>query len=365
MGCPALKFDRRFLLVVPVLLLLALYLAFTNPSQGPITAGNGKGTTTGGGPFVPTDQIVSGGPPPDGIPSIDDPKFVNPNQANFLSDSDMVIGLNHNGIARAYPLLILVWHEIVNDVVGGTPVAVTYCPLCFTTQAFVREIDGRVVEFGTSGKLYNSNLVMYDRWTKSLWSQAWGVAIEGNLSGYRLKRIAIDVMPWGTWKALYPSTLVLSEETGYSRPYGTDPYGTYYTTPGLYFPVNHEDNRLPQKTIVLGLTLNGSSEAYQLTSFNKTGILSNSLGNQSVVLFSISGGLARAFNPVVEGRTLHFRYFGGKFIDDETSSVWSYDGVAVSGPLQGHSLHRLVTETAFWFAWSAFFPNTSIYGAAG
>ncbi|HEX9319044.1 MAG TPA: DUF3179 domain-containing (seleno)protein, partial [Nitrososphaeraceae archaeon] len=140
--------------------------------------------------IVPLDKIVSGGPPPDGIPSIDNPKFVPAAEADkFLQNSDQVVGVNINGDIRAYPLQILVWHEIVNDNVGSTPVAITYCPLCFTNQVFKRTVNGQSVEFGTSGKLYNSNLVMYDRTSKSLWSQALGQGIVGKYAGIRLERI--------------------------------------------------------------------------------------------------------------------------------------------------------------------------------
>ena len=135
---------------------------------------------------IPLDKIKNGGPPKDGIPSIDNPKFVSVQNANFMSDSNTVIGLEINGIAKAYPLFVLVWHEIVNDSVGNVPVAVTYCPLCYTNQVFERIIDGKEVEFGTSGKLYNSNLLMYDRLTESYWSQALGIAVKGELTGYEL-----------------------------------------------------------------------------------------------------------------------------------------------------------------------------------
>src|SRR5215831_7525771 len=152
---------------------------------------------------VPLDQIVSGGPPPDGIPSIDNPKFVSIQEADdkFLHDDDLILGLNINGDIRAYTLQILVWHEIVNDNVGGMPVAVTYCPLCFTNQVFKRIIDNNVVaQFGTSGKLYNSNLVMYDRKSKSLWSQVLAEGIVGKYAGSRLQRIPFDIAKWSDWK---------------------------------------------------------------------------------------------------------------------------------------------------------------------
>ncbi len=146
----------------------------------------------------------------------------------FMSDSDTVIGLEINGEVKAYPIFILVWHEIVNDSVGGTPVSVTYCPLCYTNQVFERIIDGQEVEFGTSGKLYNSNLLMYDRLTESYWSQALGMAVKGELTGYQLNLVPFDVITWGDWKKLHPDTLVLTTDTGYIRSYATDPYGNYY-----------------------------------------------------------------------------------------------------------------------------------------
>ena len=146
--------------------------------------------------IISLDKIKSGGPPKDGIPSIDFPKFAEVSDSQFVSDSDVVIGLEINGDTRAYPLFILVWHEIVNDNVGGVPVAITYCPLCYTNQVFERIIQGNEVEFGTSGKLFQSNLLMYDRWTDSYWSQGLGMAVTGELSGIKLKTIPFDVITW-------------------------------------------------------------------------------------------------------------------------------------------------------------------------
>lgn len=146
--------------------------------------------------IVPLDKIVGGGPRRDGIPSIDSPKFTPVKDAN-LQNGELVLGLNINGDVRAYPLQIIVWHEIVNDVVGGEPVAITYCPLCFSNQVFKRTVEGEAVEFGTSGKLYNSNLVMYDRASESLWSQALGQAIAGENAGMKLERVSLDVTYWG------------------------------------------------------------------------------------------------------------------------------------------------------------------------
>jgi len=218
--------------------------------------------TNGQKHLIPLDKIKGGGPPKDGIPSIDVPKFVDASDANFISDSDTVIGLEINGEVKAYPLFILVWHEIVNDKVGDTPVAVTYCPLCYTNQVFERILDGKEVEFGTSGKLYNSNLVMYDRLTDSYWSQALGKAITGELTGQELKIIPFDVITWGDWKTIHPDSKVLTTETGHLRAYGVDPYGDYYTDPRILFPVENRDDRLHPKEIILGFRESSVYKAY-------------------------------------------------------------------------------------------------------
>ncbi len=342
--------------------LILVYLG-ASPGQGGLQAKHEipGAAVVGARHVVPPDQIVSGGPPPDGIPSIDNPKFIAANRATFPSDSDVVIGIYYHGEAKAYPLPIMVWHEIVNDVVGGQPIAITYCPLCYSTVAYLRIINGQSVTFGTSGKLYNNNLVMYDRLTKSLWSQIWGEAILGNLTGYRLQRVPIDVMSWGEWKSLYPNTVVLSTDTGYSRPYGTDPYGSYYTDPSLIFPLSHSDSRLSVKERVLGVTISNASKAYLLNDL-KPGVIQDLLGGDSLVLFVQTTGTARIFNPSVDGRVLHFFYSSGTFTDQETRSTWSYDGVSLSGAMQGKALTRYSPETAFWFSWAAYYPNTEIYG---
>lgn len=325
-------------------------------SNSQIISSNDEGTE----PIVPLDQIVSGGPPRDGIPSIDNPKFVSTEDAG-LQDSDLVLGLNINGDIRAYPLNILVWHEIVNDEVGGTPVAVTYCPLCFTNQVFDRTIDGRAVEFGTSGKLYNSNLVMYDRTSESLWSQALGQAIDGEHVGKKLGRIPFDVALWRDWKTLYPESKVLSQDTGFGRPYGADPYGNYYTEPRILFPVSHRDDRLDPKEIVVGLENKGSYRAYQLQQIEDTHILNDNINGKKVALMSLHPFMVRAYDRSVDGQVLDFQYNDGKIVDRQTSSEWNFEGEAIQGEMIGKQLTRLPFDEGFWFEWVAFHPETSLY----
>lgn len=311
---------------------------------------------------IPLDKIKGGGPPKDGIPSIDNPIFADVQSSQFMSDSDTVIGLDINGEVKAYPLSILVWHEIVNDRVGDVPVSITYCPLCYTNQVFERTINGEEVEFGTSGKLYNSNLVMYDRLTESYWSQALGMAIKGELSGYQLNLIPFDVITWGDWKTLHPDTLVLTTETGYIRSYTTDPYGSYYTEPRIMFPVENRDDRLPLKEIILGFNQNGIYKAYKQNDIESKIIINDSIGETPVMLVSLFSENARAFERTTGDQILDFAYTDGKIFDTQTNSEWNYDGLSISGKYEGNQLERMPIEPGFWFEWVAFHPNTELFG---
>jgi hypothetical protein len=313
---------------------------------------------------VPLDQIVSGGPPPDGIPSIDSPLFISTDEGNkFLADSDKVVGININGDIRAYPLQILVWHEIVNDKIGGVPVAITYCPLCFTNQVFSRTVNNTILEFGTSGKLYNSNLVMYDRSTKSLWSQALGQGIAGKYAGINLQKLPFDLAYWKDWKQLYPQSKVLSKDTGSPRPYGADPYRDYYNSSDILFPISNRDNRLGLKEIVIGLQNDGLTKAYKLQDIEKLKVINDQLNNKSVILFSLYPLMVRAFDSSVDGQTLtfQFNFTNNNFTDKQTGSQWDVEGISVNGPLKGKQLLRLPFDEGYWFEWISFHPDSKIY----
>lgn len=310
---------------------------------------------------IPLDKIKGGGPPKDGIPSIDNPKFAEVQDSQFVSDYDVVIGLEINGDARAYPLFILVWHEIVNDNVGGVPVAVTYCPLCYTNQVFERVINGAEVEFGTSGKLYNSNLLMYDRLTDSYWSQGLGYAVTGDLTGTILKTIPFDVITWGDWKKLHPDTLVLTTDTGHLRSYATDPYGDYYTDPRIIFPVDNLDERMHSKEVILGFFEDGIYKAYKQNDVETFTVINDDVGNTSLMLVSLFPQNSRAFDRNLDGQILEFEFVDGKILDTSTKSEWNYDGFAISGPLEGNQLSRMQMSPGFWFAWTAFHPETEVW----
>jgi hypothetical protein len=358
----------RFVIVIAV---IAAMVVVTNIDSFPITNSadtqqlitekSGEGQPIH---IVPLDKIVGGGPPQDGIPSIDNPKFVSIVEADqFLQDADQVVGLNINGDIRAYPLQILVWHEIVNDIVGDTPVAVTYCPLCFTNQVFNRTVNGQTVEFGTSGKLYNSNLVMYDRTSNSLWSQALGQAIVGKNAGIKLDRVPFDVAFWKEWKQLNPDTKVLSRDTGSTRPYGADPYGDYYTNADLFFPVSSKDDRLGLKEIIVGLENAGQYKAYKLQQIEDSKVINDRIGNKSIALFSLYPFMVRVFDSTINGQNVEFQYDqnSGKIIDNQTGSEWNFDGIATAGEMIGKHLTRLAFDEGFWFEWVAFHPETELY----
>jgi hypothetical protein len=191
---------------------------------------------------IERDAIKSGGPPRDGIPSIDAPKFIAPDKADFMQDGDIVLSFTHGETTRAYPLRILVWHEIVNETVAGKPILVTYCPLCGTAIIFDRKVGGKVRTFGVSGMLYQSGVLMDDREDESLWSQLKMEAVSGPLSGTKLEWLASEHLTWKAWKAKYPKGEVLSTDTGHERDYKGRAYASYFTSPNIMFPVpKHRD----------------------------------------------------------------------------------------------------------------------------
>lgn len=330
--------------------------------------------------IVPLNKILSGGPPPDGIPPIENPKYISATEADqWLGDDEFVLGIVYEDSTRAYPLKILVWHEIVNDQFNGKRLLITYCPLCFTGIAFKPIIGGEAVTFGTSGKLFNSDLVMYDRKTRSYWSQITGQAIRGELAGLAVEKVPLDTARWGDWKRTHPETQVLSQDTGFNRRYGQDPYGGYYVGGDPIFPVDSDDSRLPPKAIVYGVFEGGLSKAYPEGAVAEAGgIVNDVLGSLSLLVVqdpdqitessrggtsAVSNRVTRIFDRAVDGVILEFEIIDKKLVDKQTGSQWSFEGVALSGPLAGKMLTRLPSTPEFWFAWSSFNPDTEIFQA--
>jgi hypothetical protein len=280
--------------------------------------------------LVPRDEILHGGPGKDGIPAIDAPKFV-PASAASLAPSDRVLGLARPDIVKAYPVRILNWHEIVNDRFGDEPIVVTYCPLCGTGIAYVAQTKGRVTTFGVSGLLYNSDLLLYDRATQSLWSQITAQAITGPLKGEKLTPVALTHTTWADWRARHPDTLVLSTDTGFHRDYGRDPYAGYASSARIMFPTASASERFHPKEPVLGVELNGSRKAYAFSE------LAKALGNHA------SG----VINDRLGGSAISIRF------DREHQTAQAFDGAG----------RELPAYVAFWFAWSAFYPTAEVFVA--
>ena len=324
--------------------------------------------------------LRSGGPPKDGIPSIDDPTFVSVAAASdWVGPKEPVIAVQHGGVARAYPLQLLTHHEIVNDRIAGTPVAVTFCPLCYSALVFERTLDGEPVEFGVSGLLRNSDLVMYDRKTETLWQQFTGRAIVGDRTGQALRRLSSQIVSFRQFGEAHPDGAVLSRDTGHDRPYGRNPYAGYDDIDKTPFAVRGPvDGRLPPMAKVVAVSVGGAHKAYPHSTTAQERVIHDTMGDRPLVVFHAPGavsaldaaeiseskevGSTGVFDRRVEGRILQFSYVGaGRFRDEETESTWTVTGKALSGPLEGTQLHRIQSGDSFAFAWFAFRPQTALY----
>jgi hypothetical protein len=241
-------------------------------------------------PLVDLDDLRSGGPPPDGIPAIDEPRFLEPDQVDFLDDVEPVMYLQVGEAARAYPMQIMTWHEIVNDTIDGVPVAVTYCPLCNTAVAYDRRLGDRVLDFGTSGMLYNSALVMYDRQTESLWSHFTAQGIVGHLAGEELDVYPVAIVSWADWRDAHPDGLVLGRDTGHERDYGRNPYPGYDDIDAPAFLFDGEvDDRLAAKQRVVGIERGGDAVAVRLDELADRGVVQVKVGDTDLVVWLAPG----------------------------------------------------------------------------
>ena len=382
---------------------------------------------------IPLDEILSGGPPPNGIPPIGftgdwkgaasatpAPAFVTQDQASeWLEDQEPVVAFSLGEETKAYPLQILTWHEIVNDEVGGVPVAVTFCPLCNSALAFDRRIPlteatqtevtdqnpeatteplddtfleayeaqggdaasltgGLEVSLGVSGTLYNSNLLMFDSGTSTLWSQILGAGNVGILTDTELLRYPAQIVSYAEFKEAFPDAPVLSRETGVSRRYGQNPYVGYddADSPAFLFS-GVPDERLEPKARVISVDTPQETAAYPFSILEERRVVNDTVGAQPVTLFWQEGtssaldtgsiaegrdvGAVGVFAPDVEGRSLTFTWSGEAFTDEETGSTWNLLGQAVEGELAGAQLKPVVHDNTLWFAWAAFKPETRVY----
>lgn len=326
---------------------------------------------------VPLDEFVSGGPPRDGIPPIDAPRFA-PLERAGGDGREPVIALEVGGEARAYPIRVLIWHEIVNDTIGGRAVAVTFCPLCNTSIVYDRALDGRTLRFGTTGNLRFSDLVMWDDATESWWQQFSGEAVVGELTGKRLERIPSQLISLAEFRERHPDGVALTEETGHDRPYGRNPYTGYDDVDSPPFLLNGRDpdGRLPPKERVVSVETGTALVAVPFPELSRRGVIDATAGKTPLTVWWAAGtaspldadgiadgrdvGSVVVYDRRLGERTLTFTGTRDGVRDDQTGSAWDRDGRAVGGPLTGRRLMPVAHDTPFWFAVAAFRPDARI-----
>jgi hypothetical protein len=303
------------------------------PDESPPSGATSQFSTDFSKHSIPYNEILSGGPPKDGIPAIDNPQFVRVEEADeWLEPQEPVILFEINDDVHAYPLQILTWHEIANDVVGGEPVVVTFCPLCNTAIVFERTFNGQVLDFGTTGRLRFSNLIMYDRQTETWWQQASGEAIAGEMTGEQLEFLPATIIGWEEFKNEHPDGRVLSRETGYSRPYGRNPYTGYddiNSSPFLY-KGPQTPGTLPPMARVLTVDTGQQAIAYPYTVLQEVHVVNDTIGEDREIVVIWETGTASALDAGTVA--------GGKDVGTTAASV-----------------------NHFWFSWAAFKPETRVY----
>lgn len=314
------KYARPVIYTLLVFIIGCYFLRY----PGYATSDNGFKLTNSS---IPVAEIFHGGPAKDGIPAIDKPDFLSVKQAKFLNPEDRVLGVTYNGISKAYPVRILNYHEIVNDMYQGDAVVITFCPLCGTGMAFQANIAGQARRFGVSGLLYNSDMMLYDRETESLWSQIMKQAVSGPLIGGKLQQIPLAHTTWRDWVKRHPQTRVLSTNTGYSRNYSKTPYPGYSSSDEIMFPVNNQAAQYHPKEQVIGIEINNSFKAYPFSELAKF---------DSSVLYD-----------VVAGQKLEVQF----------------DPVNRTGKILNENKKEIPTVISFWFAWVAFHPESEVFKA--
>lgn len=314
--------------------------------------------------LVPKADVIDSGVGKDGIPSVDNPQFGTPAEVNPAFDEDLVLGIEHQGEIRAYPVPMLDWHEIINDNVNGLTLAITYCPLTGSGIGWDRNIRGSLTTFGVSGLLYNTNLMPYDRRTNSTWSQMRLECVNGSFVGEKPKTYTLIETSFATWKKSFPNSKIMNANTGFDRRYSEYPYADYRTNQELlFFPVMPRDDRLPAKERVLGVLINERAKGYR---FNGTAmgteVIADEIDEVSIVVVRSKKDNYNTvflnpenltFEPVQDGLP--------RIMTDERGNAYDLAGRIISGPHQGQKLSQPLAFVSYWFSWGAFYPHIEIY----
>ncbi len=314
--------------------------------------------------LIPQAEVLDGGPGIDGIPSIDNPKFNTVDRIDFLKDNDLVVGIIDEGMVKAYPHPILDWHEIVNDVVNDKNVALTYCPLTGTGVAWDRNVNGNITEFGVSGKLYNTNLIPYDRETGSYWSQMRLDCVRGDLVETKISTFHSIETTWKTWKTAYPNSLVLDTNTGFSRNYERFPYGDYRTNHNnIIFPVSKTDRRLPAKERVLAIITDNQKRVYSIELFTENKVITDQINDEEIIVIG-----SKADNFVVAYKNIegsNWSYVENQLpiiATDQLGNTIDLSGKITDGPNANNQLQPVSTQfMGYFFAFGTFYIDIDIY----
>lgn len=302
------------------------------------------------------EEIAWGGVVVDGIPSLDNPKLIEAAEASYLVDSDLVFGVSINGDVRAYPLRIMGWHEMFNETIGGVPVALAYCTLCGAGILFETKVEGRKepLVFGSSGFLYRSNKLMFDRETNSLWNQFTGEPVSGPLvnSGIQLKLRPVTITTWANWKKSHPKTKVLSLETGHRRNYSSGHvYNDYFASPDLMFPaVVRNEKQVKRKDYVFGIRDVGAAKAWPVTAFKGKAVINDKVGTLNVVL--IGDAESRTVRAYARGELKFVKTDKPDQISNN-GQEWIVQENELVGP-DGNKLRRIAGHISYWFAWDGY-----------
>lgn len=313
---------------------------------------------------IPVSEVLDGGPGRDGIPALDNPQMVTAENSSILFDTDLVLGYKNGNEIRAYQHIVLDWHEIVNDQVGDVSLAITYCPLTGTGIGWNRVIDDKETTFGVSGLLYQTNLIPFDRATKSNWSQILNESVNGSLEGKKADLVQLIETDWKTWKTMYPNTGIINiSNTGFARTYGVYPYVDYRTNNNTFLFPTPKDSRLPLKQRVHAITDDKASKVFQFSDFETTSVIKDVFKGKNYLIVG-NANFITSFELDAVQNDLQFEYvFNGSsdiILQDGEGTQWNIFGEAISGPKEGQSLEASKSFMGYWFSIPAFY-TTEIY----
>lgn len=364
---------NKNIFLIPLALLFLSCSSDDNLVVGEVGNGGGSGSGSGnensgatGTWTIPINEVWDGGPGKDGIPSIDNPVFLEADDIEvdrYMNDDDLVIGIVKGDIVKAYPHRILDWHEIVNDEFSGEKITISYCPLTGTAFGWEGKINGKESTFGVSGLLYNSNLLLYDRDSDSHWSQLKLECVNGKFIRNKPKVVNVVETTWRSWKEMFPNTQILSDKQGFSRNYSIYPYADYKEDPVLFFPVSKSDNSIPKKDRVHAIIAGEAAKVFKFSHFGNGKVIRSKFLSDNILIVG-DQKMINSYILGVQHTNLIFKYdftTPDYYFKDNEGNKWNVLGIAVEGPRKGEALLPTNSLMSYWFAIPPFFSNVEIH----